>query len=136
MARWLLEFDAINPTNVDRKWKTGVQEQHYNQLRHYGHEKAVARLLLVKEVLSGGTTHIYKGWSRQGTDEHFIYAGRPAHDYKSLSIETPAPPNMVFLVFVLDDGTIDDWNWRPLAEDEEDRPQGVTGELIWSQNPS
>ena len=136
MARWFIEFEAIDPANVDRRWKTGIHEWLYRRLQHSGHEKALARLLLVNDVLSGGTTHIYRGWSRRGKDECFVYAGHPGRDFKSLSIETPAPKGMVFLVFILGDGTIDEWTWRPLAEDEEDRPQGVTGELIWSQNPS
>lgn len=136
MARWFFAIEAIDPTDVAQRWETGIQEQLYRRLQNSGHEKAIARLYLVNDVLSGGTTHIYRGWSRPGMDECFVYVGCPDRDFKSLSIETPPPKGMVFLVFVLKDGTINDWTWRPLAEDEEDRPQGVTGELIWSKNPS
>jgi hypothetical protein len=136
MTRWLLTFEAIDPANVDHHWETGIPERLYRWLQNHGHEKALARLILVREVLSGGTLRIYKGWSRPGKHDCFVYVGRPRRDFKSLSIATPAPKGMVFLVFVLPDGTIDEWTWRPSAEDEENRPHGVTGELIWSLNPS
>jgi hypothetical protein len=136
MARWLLTVEAIDPTDVEQRWETGVPEGLYRALQRAGHEKAIARLYLVREVLAGGTTHTYRGWCRPDKDDCFVYVRRPDRDFKSLTIETPPPKGMVFLVFVLPDGTIEEWTWRPVAENETDRPDGVTGELIWSRNPS
>jgi hypothetical protein len=136
MARWLLTFRAMDPTNVDNQWEVGVSEGLYRYLQNNGHEKAIARLLLVRDVLEGGTTSIYRGWSWPDKDECFVYEGRPSRDYKSLTIDTPAPKRMVFLVFVLPDGAIDDWTWRPVAEEGENRPDGIAGELVWSVNRS
>jgi len=136
MARWLLSFEAIHPTDPSKYWETGVPERLYKELQNHGHEKAMARLLLVREVLLEGALHIYGGWCRPDKEDCWVYVGRPNRDLKSLSIETPAPKGMVFLVFVLSDGTIDEWTWRGQAEEGEDKPDGITGELIWSRNPS
>ena len=135
MARWLIPFRAIDPKNVDGHWSVGVTAQHYRYIQHHGHEKQAARLLLVKEVLEGGTVNLYKGWCRPERENCFVYEGHPTRDYKSLTIDTPAKAGMVFLVFVLPDGEIDEWTWRFLTDDGGNRPDGITGELIWSANP-
>lgn len=133
MARWLLTFEAIDPRNLEGRWKTGILEKHYRKLTNQGHEKSVTRIVLVDEVLSSGTKCLYCGWSRPDKEDSFVYVGKPAHDFKSLSIETPAPPGMVFLVFVLPDGTVDEWTWRRIAAGNYE-PDGVDGELIWRAN--
>lgn len=51
-------------------------------------------------------------------------------------IEIPAPPSMFFLVFVLPDGTIDFWNWRPVSQVDSEAPEGVEGELLWQPSKS
>lgn len=135
MSRWKWSFDAINPCHPqEAKWKTGVDERYYKQLQNSGHEKAIARLLLVERVLNGGTERIYKSWCRPEKEDCFVYVRYPDVDFKSLTISTPPPPNMAFLVFVLPDGTITEWTWRPLSEAERDTPEGVTGELVWPPN--
>ena len=136
MARWLLTFHAIDPAALDKRWKTGVPERLYRHIQNHGHEKAIARLRLVQEVLEGGTLSLFRGWSRPEKEDCFVYVGLPSRDFKSLTIDTPAPKQMGFLVFVLPDGTIDEWTWRPLDEEGGNQPIGVTGELIWSLNPS
>jgi hypothetical protein len=136
MARWLLSFQAIDPKNLDGHWKVGIPERHYRYLQNHGHEKQIARLLLVRDVLEGGAVNLYKGWSRPDKEDCFAYEGHPTRDFKSLTIETPAKAGMVFLVFVLPDGEIDEWTWRLLAEEGGNRPDGISGELIWSANPS
>ena len=135
MARWLLSFEAIDPKTLSGRWTVGIPERLYRLYQKQGHEKAIARIVLVDEVLGSGTVRIYKGWSRPGKEESFVYEGYPLHDHKSLSISTPAPPNMAFLVFIFPDGTIDEWAWRPLSQDGENQVDGIRGELIWSKNP-
>lgn len=139
-SRWLLNFQAIDPKDPTSKtWRVGVQERKYRSAQHHGHEKEIARLMLVREVLEGGTIQLYEGWSRPDKEEDcYVYVGNPEGDYRSLSIQTPAPPRSFFLVFVLNDGTIDHWTWRKMAEREDgvEVPKDVTGKLIWSQNPS
>jgi hypothetical protein len=133
MRRWYLPFKTIDPHEPGKKkWNVGVEEAHFNRLRHQGHEAPLARLKLVEEVLEGGITSIYQGWLRPGKEDCYVYVGSPDLDYKSLTITTPAPPNMAFLVFILPDGTIKDWTWRPLV-DGENRPEGM-GDLIWPPN--
>lgn len=63
MPRWKLEFDAIDPNNLEGRWKTGIHEKHYNAIRRYGHENKVARIMLVNEVLQNETNHLFRGWS-------------------------------------------------------------------------
>jgi len=136
-TRWLYTFQAIDPKDSSKTWEVGIPEQLFRLLQNKGHEKAIARLVLVHEVLEGGTVELRGGWSRPGKEEGcYVYIGRPARDFKSLSIETPAPKNMAFLVFVLPDGSIDEWTWRLLSEEkgEEDSPEGIKGDVIWPPN--
>jgi hypothetical protein len=133
MGRWLLSFVGIDPRNPQNEQREmGVKEEHYRYLQHHGDEKAIARLWLVGQVLQGGTACIYKGWGR-GKDDCHIYVGYPGEDRKSLTITTPPPPNMAFLVFVLPDGTIENWTWRPLISGGI-TPEGMEGEIVWEQS--
>ena len=136
-SRWILTFTAIDPANPDDVWQVGIPEWLYRQHQRRGNEKALGRVFLVGDVLQGGTAGLRKGWSRPGKDDCYAYNGFPKYDYKSLTIQTPAPKGMTFCVFVLSDGTIDEWAWRPVSEiqqeHEGERPDGITGELIWPQ---
>ncbi len=87
-----------------------------------------ARARLVQETLEGGTEFVFAGWGRNGTDGGFTYVGKPERDLRSLTVETPPPKNQVFLIFILDDGTIDFWTWREWSNG---RPVGVSGEQLW-----
>ena len=132
-TRWKNEFDARLPSNPDQEtWKVGIAPSLLETLQKKGHAVKQARILLVRDVLDD-TRAVFEGWSRPGTDDCFIYAGNPGHDFHGPTIELPQPPNMIFLVFVLRDGTIDDWNWRPLKADDLSMPDGVEGRRIWPQ---
>lgn len=135
-TRWVLTFAAINPRMPESTWQVGIAERRYRLHQHKGNGKALGRIFLIGEILQGGTAGVRRGWSRPGKDDCFVYWGFPKSDYKSLNITTPAPKGMAFCVFVLDDGTIDEWTWRPVTEVEgvEGCPDGVNGELIWPQN--
>ena len=132
MGRWYIPFSAIDPEHTERQWTVGIEEAHYTVLKHHGHEKQIARLMLVKETLDD-PIRIHKGWCRQDKEDSYVYVGKPTHDYRSLTIETPAPPGQLFLVFILPGGTIDEWTWRPVAEKTPETPQGVEGEVIWQR---
>lgn len=135
MARWFFTFETLNPNDFDGMWETGIQEKHFRTLQHHGHSKSLARIVLVGNVLQGETKYLYRGWSRPDKEDCYVYAGYPDMDYKSHDITTPAPKNMAFLVFVLPDGTIDEWTWRPCREDS-DQPEEIHGELIWTATTS
>ena len=137
-TRWLLSFHAIDPTNFSASWEVGIPNKLYRLLQNKGHDKAIGRLHVIGDVLQGGTLQIHEGWSRPDREDCYVYLGRPDRDFKSLTIETPAPKGMAFLVFVMEDGTIDEWTWRRIAEERDGLiiPDGVKGEVIWSQNHS
>lgn len=136
MARWLLPFDAMDPKDPEKTWKTGITQDLYRKIQRQGHEARLARIELIEEVLSrDGVKRIYGGWSRPDKDDCFVYVGRPDRDHRSLTTHVPPPPNMVFLVFVLGGGTIDEWNWRP-AQSGTLEPDGVHGELLWPETRS
>ena len=135
-TRWFASFKALDPRTIgnDGLWEVGISERRFKALQHAGHEAPLARLQLVQEVLQGGTDELWEGWSRPGKEEDcYVYVGSPDRDYRSLTIELPAPPGMAFLVFVLKDGTIDEWTWRPLSEDTKKgkHPDGIKGQLLW-----
>jgi hypothetical protein len=132
-TRWKIEFDARNPSNPDQEiWKVGIASGLLEVLQKHGHAVKHARILLVRDVLDD-TREIYEGWSRPDTGDCFVYVGNPARDYRSPTIEVPPPPGMVFLVFVLPDGTIDEWNWRPMKHDDPTMPEGIYGRRLWPQ---
>lgn len=132
-TRWKIEFEARLPSNPDQEtWKVGIAPSLLEILQKQGHAVKQARIFLVRDVL-GDTREIFQGWSRPDTDDCFVYVGNPGYDYRGPTIQVPSPPKMVFLVFVLRDGTIDDWNWRPLKADDLTMPEGVNGRRIWPQ---
>lgn len=132
MARWFLPFTSLNPKNLKDTWEVGILQNHYHVLKNKGHEKQIARICCVDEVLQH-PAYLFKGWSRPDKDDCFVFAGFPANDYKSLTITTPRPSNMIFLVFVLPGGTIDDWNWREIDPNNHPKPSGISGDLIWAK---
>src|SRR6185312_4934673 len=117
-TRWIVEFQAIDPRkspiDSSRFWPVGIPEWLYRHHQHHGNEKALGRLFLVGELLQEKTEEIREGWCRPGKEDCFAYCGQLARDFKSPQIETPAPPGMTFVVFVLRDGSIDEWTWREL----------------------
>jgi len=131
MTRWIFTVRAVAPGS-DGSVEVGVSEKHFRLLQQNGDHLAIGRLRLAKEVLEDPIC-IVQGWDRQRTEECRIYVGRPKRDYRSSKIDIPAPPGMLFLVFVLPGGTIDVWTWRPCEPDNPDFPQGVKGEVIWPQ---
>jgi hypothetical protein len=140
-TRWIVDFQTIDPKQkpVDpgEFWTVGIPEWLYRKHQHSGNEKALGRLFLVGELLQEKVEQIWEGWSRPGKEDCFAYFGQLARDFKSPQIETPAPPGMIFGVFVLPDGSIDDWTWREQTEEKEGviRPSGIVkGELIWPLN--
>jgi hypothetical protein len=135
MSRWYLTFKAKDPRNLKGHWETGIHEADFKRIRLFGHASRVARIQLVQYVLEEDTQLIFRGWSRPDKEDCYVYAGRPDRDYRALNIETPPPPEMMFLVFVLPDGIIDDWNWRP-SRVQKGMPDGVNGELIWPPTQS
>ncbi len=137
MGRWKYSFSAIDPTNVSATWEIGVSHERYRHICNHGHEKAHARIVLIGDVVES-TVALYGGWNREGMQDCYVYVGQPREDYHKLSpiISVPPPPGMVFLVFVLPDGTIDEWNWRPHADGDINTPLGVEGKLIWRRDQS
>jgi len=132
-TRWRIEFDARHPNSPDQEtWKVGIAQSKLEILQKFGHAVNQARILLVRDVLSD-TRKIVQGWSRPDTDDCFVYVGGPGYDCRGSTIQVPPPPGMVFLVFVLPDGTIDDWNWRPVKREDATMPEGINGSKIWPQ---
>jgi hypothetical protein len=142
MPHWKWSFDAIDPNDTGKLWTVGIPHFIYEYAQHHGDEKRLARLVLINDVLcpedekgaeGKGTDRIYRGWSRHDKENCFVYEGSPVRDFYSFSIGMVncPPPNAVFLVFVLPDGAIDDWNWRHLGPDG--NPEGMSGEVIWTR---
>src|ERR1700735_115570 len=97
--RWLLQFDAVDPKNIEQTWETGITEVLFRKIQRSGHEARLARIELIEDVLGReGIRKIYSGWSRPDKDDCFVFVGRPDHDHRSLTIHVPPPPKMAFLV--------------------------------------
>ncbi len=101
-------------------------------LHKKGHEAKLARAVLAGEVVVDPLI-IGKGWCRYDREDCLVYAGKPSRDLYGPLIEVPPPPNCFLLVFVLPDGTIDDWAWRPASEQNPDIPSDITGDILWQK---
>jgi hypothetical protein len=131
MGRWKFSCEARDPKQpTTSTWEVGILERKYLLIRDKGHEVRLARMLLAAEVVQDPIS-IYAGWSRPGRESCIVYVGKPTRDYQSITIQRPAPPGMLFLVFVMEDGSIDDWTWREATAGDPDVPNGVAGTLIW-----
>ncbi len=131
MPRWTVALTTRSPHNpFGDSWSVGIDQGLLAMIVKNGHEQKLARLKCLQEVLSRPDA-IFRGWDRPDRASCFVYAGHPAHDYKTTSIELPPIPKMIFLVFILPDGTIDDWGWRPLDPERAGLPEGITGEIVW-----
>ena len=132
MGRWQVTFTTISARHSESVWEVGVQESQIKHLRNHGHQAPLARLVLVQEVLADPLS-IFEGWSRPDKEDCYVYVGDPKTDFHSLTIQKPAPPNCLFLVFILPDGTIDLWTWRARAPGSSNIPEDVKGKLIWDR---
>lgn len=134
VSRWRIEFDARSPIGSEGDtWKVGIAPAQLDALQTNNHTVKQMRIMLVEGVLSDPDA-IFAGWSRPDTGDCYVYAGKPDRDYRGMGIETPPPRGMMFLVFVLRDGTIDDWNWRKVQADNPDLPEGLEGnKKLWPQ---
>jgi hypothetical protein len=130
MNSWAHSFDAQSPHDPNMTLRVGVAKRKLKAMQAAGHMAKLARYLLVQGAMTKPTM-IVKGWSRLDRDGCFVYVAKPSIDYRGNDIEVPPPPGMHFLVFVLPDGKIDDWAWRPASKETEGMPDGVTGEVIW-----
>ncbi len=136
MSRWFIAFSARKPDDPEgSKWEIGIQERRFRRLQEQGHTVPLGRILLVRDTLEN-TVSIIGGWSRPDKDDCFAYVGRPSRDFRGATIETPAPPGMLFVVFVLPDGEIEHWTWRRQSEGDPDVPEGMGEKVIWRQNKS
>jgi hypothetical protein len=132
MSRWQIQFVTISPRDLNGVWEVGVSEAYIKCLRNQGHETPLVRILLVGQSLEHPIS-IFEGWSRPEKEDCYVYVGNPESDYRSATIQTPAPPNSLFLVFILPDGTIDHWTWRSRAPGSTIIPEDVKGKLIWQR---
>ncbi|MEX0679192.1 MAG: hypothetical protein WD063_19105 [Pirellulales bacterium] len=132
MSKWKFTVEAQSPGNPRQTWITGFSERQLALLLSKGHKEKLAKARLAEEVLEHPES-IIKGWGRDKADS-WIYVGAPPHDYRSDSIETPPPKGKRSLVFVLPDGTIDDWVWRDARTDEPGLPDGMKGNVVWPVN--
>lgn len=135
MGRWKFPITAQDPRSksTDDTWTIGVSERLYRTIVAGGHELRHARMALLKDARH--PLVIRQGWTRAGTESCFVYVCTPEVDYRKLipNIETSSPPpDMSFLIFVLEGGEIDDWNWR-MHDGDPTNPNNVTGEIIWTR---
>lgn len=133
MGRWKIHFDTVDPRKVGETWSVGIRESDLDRLRRTNHECYLARIRCVDEVLNAPEL-VIEGWDRPDRDDCYVYVGRPSRDYRSLSIDVPAPRGQVFLVFVLPDGTIDSWGWRPVDALDPARPEDMKGKQAWPKS--
>ncbi len=111
-------------------WQVGIQSWLVSELQRHGPKPKFFRMALVKSVCESPIS-TRKGWDRDGYEDAIVYIGNPGRDYHSDSIELPVPPKMLFFVFVLPDGTIDDWQWRICNESEARGDGAGLGEKLW-----
>ena len=128
MGRWFYSFDACY--HDGSSWEIGISQKKFRLLQQKGDIVKLSRLALVESVVES-PLRIVQGWGRPNTDNCFAYVGKPSADYRKPGIETPPPKNCLFVVFVLHDGMIDYWGWRPTSSDDSEMPDGIGGKVLW-----
>lgn len=132
MATGKYTWEVPDPQNPSSgHWTIGVHEAVVNQLIRASDHARLARLAVAQRATTEDLVGIVKGWGRPQTDQHYVYFGSPQNDRQSATIEKPAPPNCFFVVFVQDDGTVSDWNWRKKDSENPLMPEGILGEILW-----
>jgi hypothetical protein len=127
-------FDPSGAGHIELK----LSYAHTDGLRLKRLDARYARMMLIPEVVQSPTM-VLQGWRREGYEDALIYVGRPARDFRSPTIETPPPRNMVFLVFVTPETHfVSDWRWELADENDPNAPQQVRERcevVLWPTNP-
>ena len=94
--KWHLPAVAPKDSN-EPTWDVWLDQAHVDGLTRCGVEAKFARLQLVPDALSDPVV-MFQGWEREEKHDCFCYVANPESDYRSTTIQTPPPPNKVFLV--------------------------------------
>ena len=129
MTKWQIAIEAQSVDGTGFR-RVGIPESKLAGLFRFGDVKKLARLRLVADVLKSPYA-IVQGWDRPERDGCSAYVGSPLSDFHSERVEVPSPRGMVFVVFLLADGTIDDWNWRKAHDEDPCLAEGLKGEILW-----
>jgi hypothetical protein len=133
-------IDALDPSDpsgcgvITLKLSYG----HTDGLRSKRLDARYSRIMLIPEVVRHPTM-VLRGWKREGYEDALIFVGRPTKDFRSSSIETPPPKNMVFMVFATPaTHVISDWRWEHADESNPDAPENLLDRcerVLWPTNP-
>ncbi len=69
-------------------------------------------------------THIYQGLNRRHYENALCYIGCPERHGENWS--GPAPPGMIFLVCVTENGVVFEWGWEKADESDNELPENAT----------
>ena len=128
MARLIRKMTALDPFGESQVSTriVGLEQSQIDVLvREDGTTRdkvRLGRLVLAKEVVQDPIV-VFVGLERPNTDDGLCYCGRPKRDFRGPSIETPAPPSMVFCVFTQSSGKMIGWRWEPCDRYELDYPE-------------
>ncbi|MEX0728498.1 MAG: hypothetical protein WD065_19655 [Planctomycetaceae bacterium] len=59
---------------------------------------------------------VFRGLKREDHQDSLCYVSKPAKKYRGEKVWVPPPRKRVFLMFVRDDKTVLDWEWRVEVE--------------------
>lgn len=135
MARLFFTLTSVDPFSESelKTREVGLEKRQIDVLTKNGDKLRLARLKLMEEVLSNPIA-IFQDWKRPEHEDGLCYVGRPEIDYRAIDITVPAPPGMVFMIFVKESGKITDWRWEPADSENPDLPekwQERFGKQIW-----
>ena len=138
MARLIHTFPALDPFggNDEKTWPVGLEQTQLEELLKANHRKRLARLKIAA-VVALDPIVIFGDWKRPEHEDGICYCGKHGEDYHAPDITVPAPPGMVFCVYVKPSGRLSRWNWEPADESNPDFPEGWTkdrfGRILWPQ---
>lgn len=111
----------------------GLEDGQMKALNDGQHDVKLSRIQLAAEVAQDPVA-VFQDWKRPEHEDGLCYVGRPSHDFRGVEIETPPPPNMVFLVYTKPSGKITDWRWEKADPNNPDFPEDYQtrfGRLVW-----
>ena len=136
MARLTQTFAALDPFDLtgNNPRLIGLEQQQLDSLLRGGHTTRLARLKLASEVASDPYV-VFEDWKRPQQEDGLCYCGRPTIDYRDIDITVPAPPGMIFAVYVKPSGKISRWDWEPADQENPDYPADWRnqrfGRIVW-----
>ena len=135
MDDWAITFETCSPYGPERgTLKVGIPRALFRAALGSDDWVMLGKWEMARQVLEGRVAAIYEGWNRPGQELSYVYSGIPAQEIirprnkNNGEIARSFPDEMTLLIFVLEDGSIDEVAIRRMNGKQ---PDGIQGRQLW-----